>query len=98
MSGVTTGGTISFAPLGTSLDAASAWTPIPGMVSTGWIAEAMDEEMRVLKETITGHTLSLSFTMTRREIRRVRKMFPLSPGEARRSAMRSEYHRRAKHR
>lgn len=85
---------VFFAPVGADLRDLASWTPI-GVTD----AQATYEQPQDAAEDIYGwqfgnHSLSLSFTMARRDLRRIKKLFPVSRAELRRSAMRSAYRRR----
>ena len=87
-----------FAAAGTTPGDWSAWTPIevesfdfegiPDPVD-GWHFEL---------STLASQSMTLEFALTRRDARRLRKAFPYSPAELRRSARWSEYRRRQKRR
>lgn len=90
---------VFFAPVGTSPTDREAWTSFSAKgveFTTMSIDEASDWHLK--PGDLTTHSMSLSFTITRRDVRRLRQAFPYSLAELRRSARWSEYHRRQKRR
>jgi len=95
------GGLLYTAPVGASLTDLADWTPLghtSGFSLSGWA----DDEQGTwgVTETLAGRTVSFSFKVKRCDIKRMFRLLNIrrSPAEIRRSAMRSEYHRRAKRR
>lgn len=97
------GGIVFAAPVGTPLSGSQDWIPLghtaSGLAISGYADAEPHEDMQAILETLDGRRLSWTFTMKRRDIRRLVKFATRrTPLQVRRSAMRSEYHRRAKHR
>ena len=105
MTGFATGGRVSFAPLGASLEDAAAWSPL-GHTITGFrlgpLPECTHEEQywQGVFDPLEGRSFTFSFKAKRRDLRRMIRILRVRrhPDAMRRSAMRSEYHRRSKRR
>lgn len=84
---------VFFAPPGTPPSNLAVWTPV-GVT----VAQIAYEQPQAEEDWFTwgfaDKTFSLSFTMSRRDIRRVMKLIPRTKADLRRSAMRSAYRRR----
>lgn len=88
---------VFWAPVGASLERGD-WRHI-GVVSAGFVTlPAEDEEWLGRYAGLAGRSVSLKFTLTKREARRLKKFYRRTPAEIRQSVRRSAYHHRQKRR
>lgn len=87
---------VFFAPIGADPRDLTSWTSVPVMDATFNSAEDVGGVLDAYGYPLAGFssTLKLSFTMSRRDMRRVMKLIPRTKADLRRSAMHSAYRRR----